>query len=57
MNDVLQVLVGPDLYWTLATGEVRRGPSEPMALHTQIGWILLGPVDAKETNVNLALIL
>ena len=57
MNDVLQVdvLVGSDLYWTLVTGEVRRGPSGPMDIRTRIGWILSGPVDAKETNANLTL--
>lgn len=41
----VDLLVGSDNYWDLATGRVRRGSSGPMAIQTRLGWILSGPVD------------
>lgn len=56
-GDLLEIdaLVGSDFYWSLVTGEVRRGTRGPMAIHTKIGWVLSGPVDKQMTSVNLVL--
>ena len=47
VGDILEVdvLIGSDFYWSLVTGRVRRGRNGPMAIHTKVGWILLGPID------------
>ena len=57
LGDVLEVdvLIGSDLYWSLATGRVRRGRSGPVAIHTKVGWILSGPTDRQETSTTLML--
>ena len=41
----VHILIGSDQYWQLVTGEVRRGDSGPMAVHTRLGWVLSGPVE------------
>ena len=53
-DDILgvDVLIGSDWYWSLVTGKVIRGKSGPMAIHTKVGWILLGPA-TNLTTVNL----
>ena len=40
----IDILLGSDYYWTLLTGEVRRGPSGPVGVQTELGWVLSGPV-------------
>jgi hypothetical protein len=40
----VDLLIGSDQYWDLVTGETRRGKSGPVALNTELGWILSGPV-------------
>ena len=40
----LDVLLGSDLYWKIATGEVRRGTCGPIAIDTILGWVLSGPI-------------
>ena len=54
VSDVLEVdmLMGSDTYWDLATGEIIRGRSGPTAIHTKVGWVLSGPAD-KDIMVNL----
>ena len=37
------MLIGSDYYWDLATGEVCRGESGPVAINTRLGWVLSGP--------------
>ena len=52
----VDILVGSDYYWELATGEVCRGSSGPIAIHTKLGWVLSGPtnsMDLPESSVNL----
>ena len=39
-------LIGSDYYWTLATGEVKRGATGPVAMMTKLGWVLSGPVSS-----------
>ena len=52
----VDVLVGLDHYWDLASGEVRRGQSGPVAVDTKLGWVLSGPaipVDQSESSTSL----
>ncbi len=54
-SEVLEVdvLIGSDSYWDLATGRVIRGGSGPTAIHTKVGWVLSGPANRQEVAVNL----
>ena len=50
--DTLEVgcLVGSDYIWAFQEGEViRRGPGEPVAVKTHIGWVLSGPLEDKKS--------
>ena len=38
----VDLLIGSDCYWTLVTGEIRRGDTGPVAVHTRLGWVLSG---------------
>lgn len=38
----VDLLIGSDCYWTLVTGEIRRGEAGPVAIHTKLGWVLSG---------------
>ncbi len=40
----IDVLIGADHYWELATGRVNRSKNGPVAVHTRLGWVLSGPV-------------
>ena len=42
------ILLGSDQYWTLLTGELIKSTSGPVALNSQLGWILSGPVVVME---------
>ena len=55
VSDVLEVdvLIGSDSYWDLATGRIIRGEGGPTAIHTKVGWVLSGPVDQPEGTANL----
>ena len=52
VGDELQIdaLIGSDHYWQLVTGTVLHGESGPTAIHTQLGWILSGPVGSTSDN-------
>ena len=54
-TDALEIdmLIGSDWYWNLATGMVVRGRSGPIAIHTKVGWVLSGPTDHQDITVNL----
>lgn len=39
----VDILIGSDQYWDLASGETRRGCSGPVAISTELGWVLSGP--------------
>ena len=41
--DTIDVLIGSDYYWQLVSGRVVRGDDGPVALHTNLGWVLTGP--------------
>ena len=40
----IDILIGSDLYWEIVTGELCRGVFGPVALNTELGWVLSGPV-------------
>ena len=40
----VDILIGCDQYWSLITGETRRGESGPLAIQTELGCVLSGPV-------------
>ena len=46
----IDALIGSDHYWQLVTGTVVRGESGPTAIHTQLGWVLSGPVGSISDN-------
>lgn len=54
---LIDVLIGSDYYWELVTGNVCKGPTGPIALHTKLGWVLSGPTtqgDSDQCTVNLS---
>ena len=55
VSDVLEVdvLIGSNSYWDLATRRIIRGGSGPTAIHTRVGWVLSGPADQQEGTANL----
>ena len=44
----IDMLIGSDYYWELATGKTIRGEGGPVAIHTKLGWVLSGPVESQE---------
>ena len=40
----IDVLIGADYYWKVATGRIKHGRVEPTAVETRFGWVLSGPV-------------
>ena len=40
----VDILVGSDYYWKLVTSHTIKGAQGPTALHSKLGWVLLGPV-------------
>lgn len=51
----VDILIGSDHYWKIATGEVVRGDSGPTAISMHLGWVLSGPTHCldKCTSVNV----
>ena len=39
----MDVLNGADYYWELVTGHMSQCEDGPVAVHTQLGWVLSGP--------------
>ena len=37
-------------------GRIIHGDSGPTAIHTEVGWVLSGPVNQQEVTVNLLLV-
>jgi len=46
----VDLLIGADYYWELATGRVSRGQDGPIAVETKLGWVLSGPVPDAEAS-------
>ena len=44
----VDILVGANFIWQFQKGEtIRGGPSDPVAIHTTLGWVLSGPLKGK----------
>ena len=44
----IDVLIGADYLWSFQTGITKRGkPGEPVAIETELGWVLSGPLKGK----------
>ena len=41
----IDILIGPDHYWSIATGRVIKCETGPTAIETRLGWVLSDPVD------------
>ena len=39
----VDILIGVDQYWELTTGKTHRGSEGPVAVETELGWVLSGP--------------
>ena len=46
----VDVLTGSDHYWDLVTGAVSKSTGGPTAIHTKLGWVLSGPIEAGGSN-------
>ncbi len=47
----IDLLIGADYLWEFQKGTTRRGESEePVAIETELGWVLSGPLKRKETD-------
>ena len=46
----IDALIGSDYYWQLVTGGVCRSTSGPVAIHTKLGWVLLGLSPCGDTD-------
>ena len=52
----IDVLIGADYYWELATGKTIRSKDGPVAVHTRLGWVLSAPASKtkrSKKSVNL----
>lgn len=48
---VIDILIGADYLWNFQKTEVIRGrPEEPVAIQTGLGWVLSGPLVARESS-------
>ncbi|KAL1469958.1 hypothetical protein MTO96_024723 [Rhipicephalus appendiculatus] len=48
-NDNIDLLIGSDYYWQVATGRIRRLSNGLTAIETLLGWTLQGPVESFKT--------
>ena len=47
----LDVLIGSDYLWEFQKGTTIRGrPEEPVAVHTELGWVLSGPLKRQDVD-------
>ena len=53
----IDLLIGSDFYWSLVTGKIKRGKEEDLvAIETDFGWVLNGPINEKIANTHVALV-
>ena len=50
----VNILIGSDHYWEVATGNVMRGVCEPTAIETKFGWVLSGSVHSISSEPSVA---
>ena len=49
----VDILVGANFIWQFQRGEtIRRGPNDPIAIHTALGWVLSGPLKGRSISLN-----
>ena len=49
----VDILLGADFHWEIMSGNMRWGENYgPVALGSKLGWILSGPVQVNETEIN-----
>ena len=47
----IDVLIGADYLWEFQKGTtIRGGPEEPVAVHTELGWVLSGPLKRRDVD-------
>ena len=47
----VDVLIGADYLWSFQTGDTRKGKAgEPVAIQTELGWVLSGPLKGREVE-------
>lgn len=49
----IDILIGSDFYWTIATGEVLRTNGEPTAMSSKLGWLLSGPTEGMHSLITI----
>ena len=52
-NEEIDVLIGSDYYWTIVTGEMKKGESGPVAVNSKLGWLLSGPLNDSATPTDV----
>ena len=53
----IDLLIGSDFHWSLVTGKIKRGKEEDLvAIETDFGWVLNGPINEKIANTHVALV-
>ena len=54
----VDLLLGSDHYWKVATGEIIRGEGGPVAIATRLGWVLSGPaaLTGQERSTNTLIV-
>ena len=49
----IDILIGANYMWNFQDGDVKRGgQDEPVAIHTELGWVLSGPFQGKNSDVS-----
>ena len=43
-------MIGPDFYYSLVSGLIKRFPSDPAAVESVFGWIICGPTSKVKAN-------
>ena len=47
----MDVLIGADYLWSFQTGNfVRGGVGEPVAIETQLGWVVSAPLESSQST-------
>ena len=42
----IDVLIGPNYYWNIVTGDTIVGNHGPIAISSKLGWLVSGPLDS-----------
>ena len=51
-NRTVDLVLGIDYYHVIVQGEVRKGGKGPITVKSKLGWLLSGPVNIVENDVN-----